>query len=540
MTHIHNQILPQDIQIGVYEIKNAIKINTFDITYRAWNHHLKEHVEILEYFPHDLATRTNDGLGVAEKSVVEKENFKHGLKAFLNQAEALVQIEHPNAATAENILQFNGTAYLIMRCREGVPLSKLVQSSTSFSETEIKFILTSILSALQTIHDHNIVHGGIRPETIWLNKQGEPLLVDFAGARLTIAARTARAADELTAGYAPAEQYEHADASGPATDFYALGATMYYCMTHHQPAPALSRIMSLGKGEPDPLVSLSEYPGASFSTELAKTIDWMLQPQYADRPQSAAEILASIKSEQSDDQVTPAASTLESRDIASDHPDSKKYLWTGSFVGIAALITVGLWLSESTPDLFDNKTISASETTANQYGTLATAPSNQEADSVQIAENDKQLKDDRITESPPASAGISITQPEFDTNQQLTAADKSPTQPEEPNLPATVADQDLIKKHLNAAENAARLERLTTPSEDNAYKYYQAVLAMEPDNAQALAGLQRIVDRYIQFIESTKSRGDLDTARLYLQRAELVLPDNPKLQSIRKELAAAD
>ncbi len=552
MTHIHNQVLPQDTQIGVYEIKNAKKIGLFDITYRAWNHHLKEHVEILEYFPYELAIRKDDGLGVAEKSVVEKESFKHGLKAFLDQAEALVQIEHPNAATAENVLQFNGTAYLIMRCREGVPLSRLVQSSTSFSETEIKFILTSILSALQTIHDHQIVHGGIRPETIWLNKQGEPLLVDFAGARLTIAARTARVADELAAGYAPAEQYEHADAPGPATDFYALGATMYYCMTHHQPAAAQSRIMALSKGEPDPLVSLAEYPGATFNTELAKAIDWMLQPQYTDRPQSAAEILASVKSELIDDRTPPTTSAQEPRDVASDHPSAKKYLWgAGSIAGLAALITVGIWLNEDTSDdLSNNESISASETTANQSSTLVAAPSNQETDYVHISEYDKQLEDDRISESSPATADISITQPELadtitiepksDINQQLTVVDKSFSQSEESNIPATIVDKDLINKHLNAAENAIKHERLTTPSKDNAYKYYQMVLAMEPDNTQALAGLQRIVDRYIQFIESTKSRGNLDTTRLYLQRAESVLPNDPKLQSIREELAAAD
>ncbi|PTN11433.1 serine/threonine protein kinase [Nitrosomonas aestuarii] len=553
MTHIHNQILPQDTQIGVYEIKNATKIGTFDITYRAWNHHLKEHVEIQEYFPHELAVRTDDGLGVTEKSVVEKESFKHGLEVFLNQAEALVQIEHPNAVTAENILQFNGTAYLIKPCREGVPLSRLVQSSTSFSETEIKFILTSILNALQLIHDHQIVHCGIQPETIWLSKEGEPILVDFAGARLTIAARTARVADELAIGYAPAEQYEHADTPGPATDFYALGATMYYCMTHHKPAAAQTRKMALSKGEPDPLVPISELPGASFSSELAQTLEWMLQLQYADRPQSTAEILALLKSEQTDDRVTPTASAPKPQDTASDHPGTQKYIWAGTITGLVALIAVGLWLSESTSDLFDNEPVSASETTTDQSSALTVAQPDQEVDPVEISGNEEQLEqleNDLITESPTAAASLSVAQPEIvdtitiapksETSQQLSVVDKSFSQPEESNIPEAAVDKNLINKHLNAAENAIKHERLTTPSSDNAYKHYQIVLAIEPDNTQALAGLQRIVDRYIQFIESTKSRGNLDTTRLYLQRAESVLPNDPKLQSIRQELAAAD
>ena len=78
----------------------------------------------------------------------------------------------------------------------------------------------------------------------------------------------------------------------------------------------------------------------------------------------------------------------------------------------------------------------------------------------------------------------------------------------------------------------------TTPLQDNAHKYYQMVLATEPDNAEARAGLQKIVDRYVQFIEKAKSEGKLNMVSLYLQRAESVLPDDLKLQNIRKELAA--
>ncbi len=101
----------------------------------------------------------------------------------------------------------------------------------------------------------------------------------------------------------------------------------------------------------------------------------------------------------------------------------------------------------------------------------------------------------------------------------------------------TKADEFLIRKHLDAAKKAWKKGHLTTPNEDNAHKYYQMVFAMEPDNAEARAGLRKIVDRYVQFIEKAKTEGKLNMVRLYLQRAESVLPDDPKLQNIRKELA---
>ena len=51
MIYTHDQVLPKGTHIGVYEIQDTKETTAFDITYRAWNHHLKEQVEILEYFP---------------------------------------------------------------------------------------------------------------------------------------------------------------------------------------------------------------------------------------------------------------------------------------------------------------------------------------------------------------------------------------------------------------------------------------------------------------------------------------------------------
>ena len=96
MTHLHDQILPTGTQLGVYEIKGVLKVGAFDITYHAWNHHLKERVDIQEFFPHELAVRTNGGLGTEPKSPNDKENFEYGLKTFVDYAELLTQIEHPN------------------------------------------------------------------------------------------------------------------------------------------------------------------------------------------------------------------------------------------------------------------------------------------------------------------------------------------------------------------------------------------------------------------------------------------------------------
>jgi serine/threonine protein kinase len=575
VTHMHNQILPEGTQLGVYEIKEASKIDTFDITYRAWNNHLKEWVEIQEYFPHDFAIRANDGLGVESKSPSDRENFEYGLKAFLDQAEILTQIEHPNIVKAENILQFNGTAYLIMDYQEGgVPLSKLVQSPATIAETELKFILVSILNALQKVHEYKIVHGGIQPETIILGKNGEPSLTDFAGARLVFAAHTAKLAGELAPGYAPPELYEHETARGPTSDFYALGATMYYCITHSQPTDVQGRRMALSKGEPYPIASLTGSSGSTYSAELLQAIDLMLRLEYNDRPQSASEILALLNSEPINNQAGQVTAKRDSKEVTDNQPVAKNSLWIGVLTGIVCLVIVGLWVTKKPSEqISDNASTATPAIKEDQTVALPTNQSNQKADSSKIAEHtpketnepekqpkkvdeearlitiveNSQSKNGMRADNAPIPASKSVFKPErkdkLNTGQEsgrsrkITAIDKSLHQSKKQKLSAS--HEGSIKGYLAAAKKAMKGLRFTTPPGHNAHNYYQMVLAKDPGNAEARAGLQKIVDKYAWVIRESKAEGKLDKAKRVLQKAESVLPNDPKLHRIRAELAAS-
>lgn len=592
MTYIHDQVLPEGTQIGVHEIKDASKIGSSGVTYRAWNHHLKGWVELHEYFPHDLASRGDDGLSVEPKSTNDRENFEFGLKAFLDQAEILTKIEHPNIAVAENTLQFNGTAYLIMDYQEGVALSGLERSPTSFTEAELKFILVAILNALEKVHEHKIVHGGIQPATILLGKDGEPVLTGFAAARLALASHTGKLADELGGGYAPAEQYERDNHPGPATDFYALGATMYHCISHNELAAAQERVMALSKGEPDPVVSLSGSSNTSYSADFLETIDWMLCPDYNDRPQSVAEVLAALRPERVGNETESAASERGAIEADDSNPVATDRWWVGGMIGVAALTAIGLWFlqpDEQSSELLDREVVAPSQQSASETPVepakkdkesvdLAVAESGQESGPDKISVNpenelrepdkqptqvdaqplgkpravDKASENSPAGDSTPLPARAPVVKPKLDDKvvaapgseasetQQLAVADNPPSLPKK-RVPSKIpVDEGSIKSYLDAAEEAFAAMRFTTPVGDNAYEYYQTVLATDPDNKEALGGLQKMVDWYVQLIEKAQEEGQPNTARVYLQRAEAVLPDAPNLQGLRAELTSAE
>jgi serine/threonine protein kinase len=555
MTYTHNKVLPESSRIGVYEINDVLKIGPFTITYRAWNHHVKEWVVLHEYFPCDFAIRGDDGLNVEPKLTSEKENFEYGLQAFLKLGEILAQIEHPNIAVVENTLQFNGTVYLIVDYQEGMPRSELESFPTTFSEAKVRPILVSILNALQKIHDFKIVHGGIQPGAILLGKQGKPVLTDFAAARLAIASRIGKLDSELSAGYAPAEQYERTSELGPATDFYALGATMYHCITHNQPVAAQDRLMAISKNEPDPMALRASSLSASYSANLLETIDWMLHPNYNERPQSAAEILTALGSESVSDPVESIAPGQKAINVDSS-PVAKDRAGIIVMTGIIALIGGGLWFGEKAAEHLNDTQRTVTDLPLSQQSTdqivvksvknekaLIDAELGQEPEPQKISEapkikiqekSKKQLA--KVDREKKLNLRADDNRSEVGKTQQMGMVDGSASFSRQQVSSKKVADNQSIKWFLAAAEKAMRDMRFTTPVGNSAYEYYQTVLVADPSNAEALAGQRKIVDWYIRLIEEARAEGLPNTARVYLQRAEAVLPDEPKLHNIRVEL----
>ena len=536
MTYTHDQTLPKGTHIGVYEIQDTKETTVFDITYRAWNHHLKEQVEILEYFPQKLALRASGSQVVECKNPSNKEDYDLGLRAFLDQGNVLTHVEHPNIAASENILEHNGTAYLITHRNEGKPLSRILEPSTIFEEAEIKFILISILNALKELHGYNFIHEGIQPESIFLKKDGEPILTGFSSARWILARRLGEDTSTLITVYSPSEQYESTTEVKPATDFYSLGATLYQCITHKEPVSAQNRLNAIKRGESDPLISLSELSGMTLSPSITKAVDWMMKLPYSDRPQSVEELMALIDNVTGKDQAQSNITGAEVVDDFGKHKITKNPLGLAIGVSIAAFIMVGLWFGEKKSDLVDvNKgtdLVEISEpilSSEHHIKDLVEDPfSKTSSENVSALPDIPLVREDHKVEH-------STIESELKGNQQSTMADLSVNTSAQMIVEEPI-DKNVIKMHLDAAEKAMRASRFTTPAKDNAFKHYQMVLAIDAHNDIAQAGLRRIVDRYIQFIAKARLESRLEDAQLYLERAGSVLPNDERLEKIRLDL----
>lgn len=97
---------------------------------------------------------------------------------------------------------------------------------------------------------------------------------------------------------------------------------------------------------------------------------------------------------------------------------------------------------------------------------------------------------------------------------------------------------------LQAATRAFTMDRLMTPREDNAYSYYQQILALDNNNPAAKKGVVNIAERYLAMADTKIQEADIDRAELLIRRAQQVLPEHApiaiyveRLQRLREDEA---
>ena len=280
----HPSALPAGTRLGEFELLSLLGVGGFGIVYLAFDHALEREVAVKEYMPASLAGRT-ETLQVSLRSQSDADTFALGLRSFVNEAKMLARFDHQSLLKVHRFWEANGTAYMAMPVMRGQTL-KEVRAAMGHAPTEawLRELLTPLLGAIEKLHSEGVYHRDIAPDNIQIDPEGRPVLLDFGAARRVIGDKSQTLTAILKPAYAPIEQYAEAGSvkQGPWTDIYALGATLHYLLLNRPPPPATARAIH------DEASALSVQQCAGCSEDFLRTIDWMLAPRPADRPQSVA------------------------------------------------------------------------------------------------------------------------------------------------------------------------------------------------------------------------------------------------------------
>ena len=297
----HREHLPIGAElVGDYRIEGVLGDGGFGITYKAWHLGLKTFVAVKEYFPTEFATR-DETLTIRSRSAGLAEMFEWGRKRFLEEAQTLAKFRHPSIVRVLHVFEALNSAYMVLEYEEGQSLRHWLDDlGRPATQAELDTIVPPLLDALAEMHAADFIHRDIAPDNIIVRPDHSPVLLDFGAARQAIAAETKTLTGIIKAGYSPPEQYlTNAGLQGPWTDIYALGATLYHVVTGAAPPEAPAR--QLG----ETLVPASSASKGDFRPAFLEAIDWALQINIQERPQSVSAFREALSDTLTSSKATP-------------------------------------------------------------------------------------------------------------------------------------------------------------------------------------------------------------------------------------------
>ena len=188
------------------------------------------------------------------------------------------------------------------------------------SEQEVIRLGIDLCNALELCGAKNIIHRDIKPANILFDERNRAVLIDFGVSKYVESKDDTTTTSSLVGfsrGFAPLEQVNATISSlTPATDMYALGATLYNLVVGTIP-PDASLVMDSG---------LPEMP-AGISDEVKNAVTSCMQPRKKDRPQDVRSFLEMLPGETAVQGEEDATVVLTPESLSSPKVSSSVGIW---------------------------------------------------------------------------------------------------------------------------------------------------------------------------------------------------------------------
>jgi serine/threonine protein kinase/uncharacterized caspase-like protein len=203
-------------RIGRYEVRAVLGSGAFGRVYRGYDPELQR----------DVAIKVMHQAGTSPEY----------RERFLREARAAATIRHPNVIQVYDLGDYEGYPYIAMEYLPGVTLSDRLRDGP-LAPRMAAVILAKVGRGLAAVHQHGFVHRDVKPANVLFDEKGEPKITDFGLAkRVSGEELTVDGTVMGTPAYMPPEQVRgEIRAIGPASDVWALGATLYQCLAGRGP-----------------------------------------------------------------------------------------------------------------------------------------------------------------------------------------------------------------------------------------------------------------------------------------------------------------
>lgn len=250
---------------------------------------LRKRLAIKEFFVKDFCNRDEETGSISVGTQSKTALVERLMRKFIDEAVALSRMNHPHIVRVSDVFAENNSAYYVMDYIDGCSLDEKVKQRGRLPEHEALSYIRQAAEALDYVHSQNRLHLDIKPGNIMVDSSGQVILIDFGVSKQYDSVEGENTSTLLgkTPGYAPIEQMGNSvQQFTPATDIYALGATLYKLLSGNTP-PESTVIINDGIPELDDMISQQTRDAVYKSMEFRRS----------DRPQAIKDFLALLSNE---------------------------------------------------------------------------------------------------------------------------------------------------------------------------------------------------------------------------------------------------
>jgi hypothetical protein len=204
-------------QIGPYQIKALIGAGGMGEVYRAHDDRLSRDVA--------LKLMTEDASGDATR-----------LRRMQQEARAVARLSHPNVLGVFDVGSHDGRMFLVTELLEGEPLARVIERGPTPWRSALR-IAAQIAEGLSAAHEQGIIHRDIKPDNVFVLRDGRVKILDFGvatwrtGGAEALASATAETLSQAgllvgTVGYMSPEQ-ARGQSVDHRSDVFAFGCVLH-------------------------------------------------------------------------------------------------------------------------------------------------------------------------------------------------------------------------------------------------------------------------------------------------------------------------
>jgi serine/threonine-protein kinase len=256
-------------------------------------------------------------------------------KRFLHEAQAASVLDHPSICTVFEADEHEGDAFIAMACLEGQSLKEKIASGPLKIE-EATDIALQIAEGLQEAHEKGVTHRDIKPGNVMVTPKGQVKIMDFGLAK--VAGRTKLTKTGMTIGTAAYMSPEQArgDETDHRSDIWSLGVVLYELVCGRVPFGAdyeQALVYSILNSEPEPLTGLR----TGVPKDLERIVKKAMAKSPQERYQHAGDMLVDLRLIQK----SLESGALRSQPVTKGKRLGKRAFLYGGVLVVAALVLMG-------------------------------------------------------------------------------------------------------------------------------------------------------------------------------------------------------